>query len=127
MNLGAKVGKLILVILVVFAAGMTIPTTRAMMEEKAAPVIDRYKAKLVPARLQAMADQLEVRLGRGEKYPQSWSSWLQRDFTGSAQDPWGNLYFLDVGRMDFTVGSMGPDGKQGTPDDIKLKRRPRKN
>lgn len=120
-------GKLILAVLVVLGLGMAIPSTRAMMEQKAAPVIDGMKAKLVPARLQAMADQLETRLGRGEKYPQNWPGWLERDFSSSPQDPWGNLYFLEIGRSDFTVGSMGPDGKQGTPDDIKLKRKPRKN
>jgi len=121
------VGKLIFIIIIVLGAGMAIPSTRAMMEAKAAPVINRVKAKVVPGRLQAMADQLEARLGRGEKYPNNWPGWLERDYSSSAEDPWGNLYFLEIGRRDFTVGSMGPDGKQGTPDDITLKRRPRPN
>lgn len=120
-------GKLILVIFVALGLGMAIPSTRAMMEAKAAPVMNRMKAKLVPGRLQAMADQLEVRVSRGEGYPNNWPGWLERDYSSSAQDPWGNLYFLVIGRSDFTVGSMGPDGLQGTPDDITLKRRPRKN
>jgi len=120
-------GRLFLAVIVLLAIGMTVPKTRAMMEQKVAPLINNVKAKVVPGRLQAMADQLEARLGRGEKYPMSWSGWLRRDYTASAQDPWGNLYFLDIGARDFTVGSMGPDGVKGTPDDIKLKRRPRKN
>ncbi|HSG06735.1 MAG TPA: type II secretion system protein GspG [Longimicrobiales bacterium] len=120
-------GKLIFIIIVVLGAGMAIPSTRAMMETQAAPVINRVKAKVVPGRLDAMADQLEVRLGRGEKYPNNWPGWLEREYTSSAEDPWGNLYFLEIGRNDFTVGSMGPDGKQGTPDDIELTRRLKKN
>jgi hypothetical protein len=120
-------GKLIFIIIVVLGAGMAIPSTRAMMETKAAPVINAVKAKVVPGRLDAMADQLEARLGRGEKYPNNWPGWLERDYTSSAQDPWGNIYFLEIGRGDFTVGSMGPDGQQSTPDDIKLTRRLKKN
>lgn len=106
---------------------MTIPKTRAMMLDKARPVMDNINGRIVPGRLQAMADQLEVRVGRGQGYPNNWPGWLERDYTSSAQDPWGNLYFLQIGRSDFTVGSMGPDGVQGTPDDITLKRKPRNN
>lgn len=120
-------GKLIFIIIVLLGAGMAFPTTRAMMETKAAPVIDGVKAKVVPGRLEAMADQLEARVGRGEKFPNNWPGWLERDYSSSAQDPWGNLYFLEIGRNDFTVGSAGPDGQEGTPDDIKLTRRPKKN
>ena len=120
-------GKLILTILIVLGLGMAIPSTRAMMETKAAPFIDGIKGKVVPGRLQAMADQLAARVGRGEGFPNNWPGWLERDFSSSPQDPWGNLYFLQIGRNDFTVGSMGPDGKAGTPDDIKLNRRLKRN
>lgn len=116
------VGKLILALLVVLGIGMTVPSTRAKMEEAAAPVMDRFKAKLVPTRLEAMADQLEVRLKRGEGFPGNWEAWLDRDYTGAPQDPWGNVYYLQGGRGSFTVGSMGPDGMENTADDIKVMR-----
>ena len=89
--------------------------------------MNSMEARLVPGRLQAMADQMEVRVSRGEGYPNNWPGWLQRDYSSAPEDPWGNLYFLVIGRSDFTVGSMGPDGLQGTPDDITLKRKPRTN
>ena len=70
-----------------------------------------------------MADQLDVRLSRAEGLPTGFEGWLRRDYSGVAQDPWDNVYYLQTGRRDYTVGSMGPDGVQGTGDDIIVKRR----
>lgn len=116
-------GRIFFILIVALGIGMAIPATRAKMTEAAAPYMNKVKAKIVPARLDAMADQLAARVGRGEKFPNNWPGWLERDYSSSPQDPWGNLYYLEIGRNDFTVGSMGPDGKQNTPDDIKLRRR----
>lgn len=116
-------GKLFLLVLVLLGIGMAVPKTRAMMEEAGRPVMDGFRAKLVPSRLESMADQLEARLRRGEGFPSHWESWLSRDFTGVPEDPWGNLYYLQTPRGSFTVGSTGPDGKQNTEDDIKVTRR----
>ena len=112
-------GKIFLLLIVAFGIAMAVPSTRATMAKKAAPVMDGFKAKLVPGRLDAMADQLAVRVNRGEGYPSSWESWLRRDFTGEPMDPWGNIYYLQTNRRGFTVGSAGPDGVQGNDDDIK--------
>jgi len=116
-------GKIILLVIVVLGIAMAVPSTRATLMDKAAPVMNKFRAKLVPSQLKAMADQLAVRVNRGEGYPSSWESWLQRDFTGSPQDPWGHLYYLQTSRSGFTVGSLGPDGAQNTEDDIKETRR----
>ena len=113
-------GKLIMLILLVLAVGMTVPKTRAMMEQRAKPVVDHFKAKVVPGRLGAMADELAVRVNRGEGYPASWSLWLEKDYTSDPKDPWGNEYYLKKDRFGFTVGSMGPDGIEGNRDDIKV-------
>ena len=112
-------GKIILLLIVVLGIAMAVPSTRATMMDKAAPVMNKVKAKLVPKRLEVMADQLLVRVNRGEGFPGSWEGWLQRDFSGVPEDPWGNLYYLQTGRGSFTVGSKGPDGVQGNDDDIK--------
>lgn len=116
-------GKLFLLIIVALGIGMAVPSTRQAMMDKAQPVLDNARGRLVPSRLDAMADQLEARVGRGEGFPNNWPGWLQRDYTGVPEDPWGNLYYLDNNRSGFTVGSMGPDGQKGTEDDIKEERR----
>ncbi|HSW28564.1 MAG TPA: type II secretion system protein GspG [Longimicrobiales bacterium] len=115
-------GKIILLVILAAGISLAVPSTRAKVMEAAAPVMNRFKAKLVPTRLDTMADQLAVRVNRGEGFPSSWESWLNRDFTGAPEDPWGNLYYLQTGRRGFTVGSAGPDGVQGNEDDIKVTR-----
>jgi hypothetical protein len=116
-------GKLILILLVVLGASMAIPTTRAKMVEAATPVMNKFKAKLVPDRLDALANELAARLKRGEGYPGDWSGWLRGNFSGVPEDPWGNLYYLTTDRTGFTVGSNGPDGIAHTPDDITVQHR----
>ncbi len=115
-------GKIILFVILAAGISLAVPSSRATVMEAAAPVMNRFKAKLVPSRLEAMADQLAVRVNRGEGFPSSWESWLRRDFSGAPEDPWGNLYYILPGRRGFTVGSAGPDGVQGNEDDIKVTR-----
>jgi hypothetical protein len=117
--------KLFLLCLLVFAVAMAVPSTRAQFQERAiTPIMDRIGESLVPRRLDAMADQLDVRLSRAERLPaDNFGAWVRRDYTGPEMDPWGNAWFLQVGRRDYTVGSMGPDGAIGTEDDI-VERRP---
>jgi hypothetical protein len=69
-----------------------------------------------------MADQLDVRLGRGEGLPGGFEGWLRRDYSGPELDPWENPWFLEAGRRSYTVGSMGADGVRGTGDDIVVER-----
>jgi len=115
--------KLLLFVLFLFAVAMAVPSTRARIQEEAVkPVMDRIGASLVPRRLEAMADQLDVRLGRGEGFPEVFDGWLRRDYSGPELDPWERPWFLQTGRRDYTVGSMGPDGERGTGDDITLTR-----
>lgn len=117
------VKKILGAVIVLLAIGAAIPSTRARMTEAMSPVIDGMKGRIVPRRLDAMADQLDARLRQGQGLPQSWEGWLRRDYTGVPEDPWGNVYYLDTRRRNaYTVGSMGPDGEQGTDDDIIVRR-----
>ena len=116
------VKKLLTVALVLFAIAMAVPSTRARIEGEFTSVVDRLKVKLVPSRLEKMANQLDARLGRAERLPTNFDGWLRRDFPGSPADPWDNNYYLQVGRRDYSVGSMGPDGVQGNEDDITVTR-----
>jgi len=115
--------KLLLLALAVLAVGMAVPSTRAEIQRRAVtPVLDAIGARLAPGRLEAMADQLDVRLGRGEGLPTGFEGWLRRDYSGPELDPWENPWYLAPGRRDYTVGSMGPDGERGTDDDITVTR-----
>jgi hypothetical protein len=117
------VKKLMMLAFLALAVAMAVPTTRARIADSVRPLKDEMGARLVPRRLNAMADQLDVRLGRGEGLPGQFEGWLRRDYSGAPEDPWGNRYFLQPGRRDYMVGSMGPDAVQGTDDDITETRR----
>jgi hypothetical protein len=111
------VKKLIMLLFVALAVGMAVPSTREQIGDSVTPIKDYIGYKLVPRRLEVMADQLDVRLERAEGLPGNFEGWLRRDFSGSPEDPWGNQYYIVSGRRDYTVGTMGPDGIQGTDDD----------
>ena len=107
----------------VLAVAMAVPSTRAQIESDAIrPVMDAIGSRIVPGRLEAMADQIDSRLGRGEGLPGNFEGWLRRNYTSSEFDPWDNLYYLQSSRRAYTVGSMGPDGVQGSEDDITVTR-----
>jgi len=118
------VKKLFLLCILLLGVAMAVPSTRAQIQTRAIkPVRDSIGARLVPRRLDAMANQLDARLGRAERLPaDNFQAWVRRDYSGPDVDPWGNAWFLQVGRRDYTVGSMGPDGQQGTEDDITVRR-----
>lgn len=40
------------------------------------------------------------------------------DADGGGQDPWGNVYTISCSGDDISVSSPGPDGQEGTEDDI---------
>jgi hypothetical protein len=121
------VKRLLLFVFAVFAVAMAVPSTRQQIQDNAfTPVKDAIGTRLVPRRLDVMADQLDVRLGRAEGLPDNFEGWIRRDYSGPETDPWGNPWYLSQGRSSYTVGSMGPDGQQGTEDDIRETRnRPR--
>ena len=111
--------KLILLLLAAFAVAMAVPSSRQRIQDNVfTPITDEIGRRLVPRRLRAMGDQLEVRVGRGEGLPQSFESWLRSYYSGPEVDPWGNPWYLTEGRTSWTVGSMGPDGQRGTADDL---------
>jgi hypothetical protein len=113
------VKRLFLLLLAVFAVAMAVPSTRQQIQDNAfTPVTDEIGRRLVPRRLQVMADQLDVRLSRAEGLPGNFEGWLRRDYSGPETDPWGNPWYLLPGRSSYTVGSMGPDGLPRTDDDL---------
>lgn len=116
------VKKLLGLALLALAVAMAVPASRDRIVDQLRPIKDRVGARLVPRRIDAMADQLDVRLGRGEGLPDNFEGWLRRDYSGSEFDPWDNIYYLATSRRSYVVGSKGPDGVQGTADDIREER-----
>ena len=114
------VKRLFLLAAAVFAVGMAVPSTRAEIQANAfTPAKDAIGARLAPRRLRVMADQIDVRLSRGEGIPdQAFNSWVRRDYSGPETDPWDNPWYIVARRGSYTVGSTGPDGEQGSADDI---------
>ena len=113
------VKRLLILVLLAFAVVMAVPSLRAQFIAIAiTPVKDRIGVAIAPKSLKAMADQIDVRVGRAEGLPPAFNSWLRRDFSGSETDPWGHSWYLKAGRTTYTVGSMGPDGVEGTADDL---------
>lgn len=116
--------KLFYLAFIALGVTMAVPSLRAEFTGAVRPYVDDVKGLFVPRRLQSMADQLDARLRRAEGLPGAFEGWLRRDFTGSEIDPWGNLYYLETRPRGYVVGSMGPDGEQGTADDISEPVRP---
>jgi hypothetical protein len=118
------VKKLLLFLILLLGIAMAVPSTREEIQSRAiTPVMDAIGARLVPRRLEAMANQLDARLARADDLPTAnFAGWLRRDYTGPEVDPWGNVWYLQVARRTYTVGSMGPDAQPGTGDDITVTR-----
>ena len=114
--------KLILFAFVAFGIGMAEPASRAKIQEAFKPVTDNLYGRLVPHRLEVMADQVDWGINRGEGFPDDFERWLEKVFTADPRDPWGNYYHLQSGRREYTLASMGGDGVLGTEDDISLTR-----
>jgi Type II secretion system (T2SS), protein G len=120
--------KIVGVFVVLLIVGMAIPAARVQIFEAVSPVTDAVRSKMVPSKLEGMADQLEIKIRtKGPLRPgeEAWAQWLRTGYSGTPEDPWGNLYFVNIGRRGgFTVGSVGPDEELGTEDDITLTRTP---
>lgn len=114
--------KLLYLGVIALGVGMAVPSTRAHLVERAAPVTDSFRSRITVRRLSSMANQLAARVNRGEGFPGNFEGWLRREFTGPPEDPWGNPYYLQTRRDGFVLGSPGPDGLPGTDDDIREQR-----
>ncbi len=116
--------RVLLLLFVVLAVVMAVPKWREQfLAMTVTPTRDFVGARIAPGRLKAMADQLDVRLGRAEGFPGNFDGWLRRDYSGPETDPWGRSWYLQPGRRSYVVGTMGPDGKAGTADDITVTRK----
>lgn len=122
--------KFIFIFLLVVGAVTTIPPIR----ERAMPPISRAlgptgeKMMMPIKKWQAktactnLLRELATAYNQGKAIPDPGNFYLfAREATNNKTgdvDPWGKRYYLMPGARIMKVGSNGPDGKRGTPDDI---------
>ena len=115
------VTKIIVLIVLGFAAALYFPNSRQVMIDKAEPVIQPVLVWSADREIQRLSDG--VRMEARETGPpsmRSWNRWLEENFSGdAATDPWGTLYYYQAWADSFAILSDGPDGAKDTEDDIR--------
>ena len=105
--------KLFLFLFALLAIGMAVPSTRAEIQNRAIkPVLDNIGARIAPGRLRAMADQLDVRLGRGEGLPSGFDGWLRREGRAEAIGKLLGVPDEKIVRILLPIGVPAEDYKQ---------------
>lgn len=113
--------KLILACLVGLAAALYFPTSRAVVVDHAGPLLNPAFRLATRAEMEKIARDVQTYERETGQMPDSrvFGTWLEGRYAGDAtEDSWGNTYVLVIRHNAFDVLSMGPDGVQGTPDDI---------
>lgn len=121
-------GKILLVLLVAFMAALYFESSRAVIAEKAQPLLDPYFVMATRSEMEKIAQDLQLferdnfgRLPDRRAFP----DWVDRQYTpGGTVDSWGTPYEYTLARDSFHLRSLGPDMVRGTEDDI-LEARPR--
>ncbi|MGH7500300.1 MAG: type II secretion system protein GspG [Longimicrobiales bacterium] len=128
--------KAILIVVVLLGFAWGYPPTRSHIVYRLEPAlvmlgpvgrwiirpVQRYSTK---QELDFILDQIVLARTEGKEIPdaKSFHVWLSKRVLTKNQgkDAWGNRYFLIRPRSgSLTAGSIGPDGKSGTEDDIRL-------
>jgi hypothetical protein len=121
--------KIILICLVVIGAIISIPA----LHERAGVMLAPVEKKLAPHMTFATDPMKKVRTsdketnilgmlkqehlqGRKTPEPDEFPQWLKEH--AIEPDGWGNRYFMFQKNDSIFIGSNGPDGKKGTPDDF---------
>jgi len=123
--------KKILIAVILLAFIWAIPSVRTKVGAKAVPVLERLgpvgAALLNPTRRYATQNEV-VGIARlikddqqeGRPLPvDNFTEWLRRRIVHEdGKDVWGNPFWIRLTGITVQVGSNGPDGKRGTPDDV---------
>lgn len=113
--------KLFLILLVALGAAFYFPSSRAVMLDYGGPLLNPAFRLATKAELEKVSRDLETYERETNRLPQprEFTSWLEGRHSGDAtHDSWGNDYILVVRTSTYDVISVGPDGRQGTSDDL---------
>lgn len=119
-------GKLFLLILVALGVALYVPSSRAVILEKAKPVIDPYLVMATTSEMEKIVQDLILyqnenfgRLPERRDFP----AWMERKYAGNATvDSWGMDYEYLLTRDSLMLRSFGPDKVRASEDDIVFSR-----
>ena len=123
--------KFILYLVVALGAAYSIPPIRERIDAPTARawaqitphfrfITDRVRGRLAEREETAIVTFLRDEHALGHALPEAdgFQAWMQQHVS-VGRDPWDSQYFLVTKENgSLAVGSSGPDGKRGTPDDI---------
>jgi len=125
-------GKLTVILVLLFGAAMYFPQTRPVLLDLLNPLLRPVLIWQTKSEMAKIVRELSTMDREGRQLPQpgqEFQRWMERNFQGgSFQDSWGTPYLLRVWLDSLSVVSSGPDGVLGTSDDItrstEIQRRP---
>jgi hypothetical protein len=116
------VGKLTLMLVLLFGAAMYFPQTRPMLLDLLNPLLRPVLIWQTKSEMDKIVRELSNMDREGRQLPQpgqAFQHWMERSFQGgSFQDAWATPYTLRVWLDSLAVVSSGPDMEPGTADDI---------
>lgn len=115
-------GKILIVLVVAVAAALYFEGSRAVILEKAKPVLDPYFEMSTKSEIdKIMTDLLAFQRDNMNRIPdrREFPEWLDRQYAGGAdRDAWGTPYMYELDRRTFGLRSAGRDRIMGTDDDV---------
>src|SRR5688572_17673122 len=121
--------KIILALLVFAGAVASIPALNARVMPLLEPITSRlsagtekasqpYYSMKANSQLRDVVHTLAQDRAEGKPKPTAKEFVGWQTYNKVPLDPWGNKFFMTMKRDSTVIGSNGPDGKRGTPDDV---------
>lgn len=115
-------GRLILLLLLALALGLTFDESRAVILDRAEPLLAPVFRWQTGHEMEEIARGLQtVERENHGRLPdeRDWRGWLERNYHGEAAlDSWGSPYYYQVRSDSFFIVSPGPDRVYRTQDDL---------
>ena len=116
-------GKLFLFLLLALGAALYFPSTRPVVMDTLAPVLNPLFAWQTRSEMDQIARELQMINREGQALPEpgeEFNAWMGRNFQGgSSVDAWGNPYRLLIWDDSVGISSRGPDLEIDTTDDLR--------
>ncbi|UCC72938.1 MAG: hypothetical protein JSV86_21760 [Gemmatimonadota bacterium] len=116
--------KIIIFLIAVAGLAFLEPRTRSQIMNAISPLSEASHKRSALRALEQMAMDVQRSKARTGSYPQPslFRDWLLQN-DRNVQDPWGSEYYFELFADSFVVGSLGPDARMRTVDDIRVAER----